>query len=168
MVGKNDTILHKTEMTVNVNPLSDEFGMMSEVPLVHAVVAYNCPLTGQTYILIINNALYIAEMEQHLLPPIMMKLNRILLDEFLKFLCPNLTVETDSIFFSDKSIRLPLELHVTTSYPPTRRPNGIQEVNEHMNIALTTEHPEWNPNSTIFSQQENAMTNWKGEKKEET
>ena len=32
IVGKNAMILYKTEMTVNVNRFSDDFGMMPEVP----------------------------------------------------------------------------------------------------------------------------------------
>ena len=86
-------------MTVNVTPFSDDFGMMPEVPVVHAAVAYDCPITGNSTILIINNALYIREMEHNLLPPIMMRLNGLLADECPKFLCPNPTIETHSIFF---------------------------------------------------------------------
>ena len=46
-------------MTVNVTPFYDDFGMMPEVPVFHAAVAYDCPITGNSTILIINNALYI-------------------------------------------------------------------------------------------------------------
>ena len=92
MVGKNAIILYETDMTVNVTPFSNDFGMLPEVLVVHVAVAYDCPITGQTYILIINNALYIAEMEQNLLPPIMMRLNGILVDEYPKFLCPSTTI----------------------------------------------------------------------------
>ena len=94
-------------MTVNVTPFSDDFGMMPEVPVVHAAVAYDCPITGATTILIINNALYIAEMEQNLIPPIMMRLNGVLVDECPKFLCPSLTVERHSIFLPSENIRFP-------------------------------------------------------------
>ena len=86
-------------MTVNVNPSSDGFGMMPEVPVVYAVVAYDCPITGNSTILIINNALYIRDMEHNLLPPIMMRLNGLLVDESPKFLFPIPTIETHYIFF---------------------------------------------------------------------
>ena len=62
VVGKNATILYKTEMTVNRTPFSDDFGMMPEVPFFHAAVAYHFPITGNSTILITNNALYIREM----------------------------------------------------------------------------------------------------------
>ena len=59
-------------MKVNVTPFSDDLGMMPEVKVVHAAVVYDCPITGTSTILIINNALYIREMKNNLLPPIMM------------------------------------------------------------------------------------------------
>ena len=103
-------------MTVNVTPFSDDFGMMPEVPVFHAAVAYAFPITGNSTILIINNSLYIREMEHNLLPPIMMRLNGLLVEAYPKFLCPPPTIETHSIFFPTENTRLPLALHGTTSY----------------------------------------------------
>ena len=60
--GKNAMILYKNEMTVNVTPFSDDFVMMPEVPVAHAEVAYDFTITGNSTILIINNALYIRDM----------------------------------------------------------------------------------------------------------
>ena len=36
-------------------------------------------------------------------------------------------------------------------------------VNEHINLILASDNPYWDPSSTIYAQQESAMTNWKGE-----
>ena len=90
-------------MTVNVTPFSDDFVMMPEVPVAHAEVVYDFTITGNSTILIINNALYIREMEPNLLPPIIMRLNGLLVDELPKFLCPNHTTETHSIFFTTEN-----------------------------------------------------------------
>ena len=46
VVGKNATILCTTEMTVNITPFSDDFGMMPEVPVFHTAVAYDFPITS--------------------------------------------------------------------------------------------------------------------------
>ena len=86
-------------MTVNLTPFYDDFEMIPEVPAVHAADEYYFPITGNSKILIINNALYIREMEHNLLPLIMMRLNELLVDECPKFLCPNPTIETHYIFF---------------------------------------------------------------------
>ena len=50
-------ILYKTEMKVNVTPSSDDFRMMPEVLVFHAAVAYDCGITGNSTIIIINNGL---------------------------------------------------------------------------------------------------------------
>ena len=39
----------------------------------------------------------------------------------------------------------------------------MSEVNEHTNLVLTPENPDWYPISYIYAQQESAITNWKGE-----
>ena len=38
----------------------------------------------------------------------------------------------------------------------------MSEVNEHINLVLTSENPDWDPSSLIYAQQESAMKNWKG------
>ena len=35
---------------MNVTPISDDFGMMPEVSVIHDVVAFDRPFTGETYI----------------------------------------------------------------------------------------------------------------------
>ena len=84
-------------------------------------------------------------MEHNFLPPVMMRLNVLLVDECPKFLFPNPTIETHSIFFPTENTRLPLALHGTTSYISTRRPKGMSEVNEHTNLVLISENPDWDP-----------------------
>ena len=103
-------------MKVNVTPFSDEFGMIPEVSVVHAAVTYDFPITGNSTIIIINNMLYIREMEHNLLPLIRMRLNGLLVYECPRLLCPNPTIENHSIFFPTENNRLPLALHSTTSY----------------------------------------------------
>ena len=46
LVGKNAMILYKTDIKVIVTPFSDDFGMMLEVPVVHAAVSYDFFITG--------------------------------------------------------------------------------------------------------------------------
>ena len=94
-------------------------------------------------------------MEHDLLPPIMMRLNGLLVDECPNFLCPNPTIENHSIFFPTENTGLTLDLHGPTSYISTIMPKVMSEVNE--------DNPDWDPSSSIYDQQESATTNWKGE-----
>ena len=102
-------------------------------------------------------------MEHNFLPPVMMRLNGLLVDECPKFICTNPTIKTHSIFFLTENTQLLLALHGTTSYISTRRPKGMSEFNEHTNLVLTSENPVWDPSSSIYAQQESAMTNLNGE-----
>ena len=71
VVGKGALILHHTCETVNIIPFTDGLGTCFDVPIVTAAVAYDSPITGEITILLIHNALYIANMTQNLIPPIM-------------------------------------------------------------------------------------------------
>ena len=39
----------------------------------------------------------------------------------------------------------------------------MSEVNEQTNLVLTSDNPHWDTSSPIYSQQESAITDWKGE-----
>ena len=56
------------------------------VPFVTAGVAYDCEYTGNTFILVIYNALYFRNMDTTLVPPTMMSLAGLDMDECLKLL----------------------------------------------------------------------------------
>ena len=101
-------------------------------------------------------------MENNLLPPIMMRLNGILVDDCPNFIRPNLTIETNSIFFPTENTRLPLALHGKTSYISTNIQKGMSEINEHINLVLTSQKPDWDLSSSIYAQQESEITNCKG------
>ena len=74
VVEKGALILHHTGETVNVIPFTDGLGTCSDVPIVTAAVAYDSLTTGEITILLIQNALYIANMTQNLIPPIMLQI----------------------------------------------------------------------------------------------
>ena len=99
------------------------------------------------------------EMDHNIMPPIMIRLNGLMVDEFPKLLCQNPTIETHYIFFPTESTQLPLALHGTTSYISTIRPKGTSDVNEHTNLVLTSEKPDCDPSSPSYDKQESETTN---------
>jgi hypothetical protein len=38
-----------------------EFDSMKDVPIATVATAYDCPMTGRTYVLVINEAIYLGE-----------------------------------------------------------------------------------------------------------
>ena len=65
VLGKECFIFESTGKTCNVLPFNTELGIASDVPIVDAALAYDCPFTNETYILIIRNALHIKSMENN-------------------------------------------------------------------------------------------------------
>jgi hypothetical protein len=59
VLGKHAYIFESTGKTCNVKPFTDDLGMVTDIPVVDGALAYDCPYTRETYILIVRNALYI-------------------------------------------------------------------------------------------------------------
>ena len=164
VVGRNCYIIEHTGKTVKVSGFTKELGNPLEVPVVNAAVAYDCDSTGQTHILIICNALYFPQMDINLIPPIMMRLAGVEVNECPKFLARNPSEEHHSMFFTEFQIRIPFQLEGTISYIPTRRPSMKEmEDNDGNYLLITPNLPSWNPHDQIFKNQEESMTDYKGE-----
>ena len=71
VVGKGAHVEY-TGRTADVNAFSPNIAT-SQLPIVDAVVQYDCAHSGQSYLLIIRNALYVPEMNNHLIPPFIMR-----------------------------------------------------------------------------------------------
>ena len=73
----------------NVYPYSDSYKPLKQVPVVEAISAYN-HLTGETFILVLAQALYLGDkQEPSLLCPNQMRSNGIVVDNVPKHLLVN-------------------------------------------------------------------------------
>ena len=100
-----------TEKVVDVAPFSDEYKQMEEIPIVKAAFAYDDPATGETFILLFGQALYIGPKLKHaLLNPNQMRSNGVEVDDIPRFLAPRNKDSTHSLYFPEENIRIPLDL----------------------------------------------------------
>jgi hypothetical protein len=136
-------IVSTTGKTVSVQGFSDEIGQAISVPVVDAVLVYDCPVSGESYILLLRNALSIPLMTNHLIPPFMMRLAGIEVDECPKFLAKSPTVNNHSIYLSNEDIRIPLMLEGTISYVPTREEATRDELESLPILNLTPNTSTW-------------------------
>jgi hypothetical protein len=63
-VGNTTYVLEYSNRTVDVGAFSQHFQALEDIPIVKAAVAYDDPLTGETFILIIGQALYFGDKVQ--------------------------------------------------------------------------------------------------------
>ena len=68
-IGAQGTIIQKTGKYADVNGFSSDVGTMSRVPIVNAVLAYDCLISGKTTLLVARNALFVQSMKHNLIPP---------------------------------------------------------------------------------------------------
>ena len=86
VVGQIARIIETTSKTVLVSGFTRDLGKPLCVPVVNAAVAYDYEFTGETYILVIYNALHMKSMEINMIPPFMLRLAGLEVNECPKFL----------------------------------------------------------------------------------
>ena len=67
VAGANCCIMHYTSRECDVSPYRDDYESIKNVPIVQAATAYQSQYTGQVYILIFNEALYMGDSIKHTL-----------------------------------------------------------------------------------------------------
>ena len=122
VVGRYCTVLEDTGRKARVSGFTSELGKPLVVKVVNAAVIYDCEHTGESYVLVLCNALYFENMDVNLVPPFMMRLAGIEVDECPKFLAKDPTDRNHSLFFPDADVRIHLQLEGIVSYLPTRKP----------------------------------------------
>jgi len=95
------------------------------------------------------------------------RMNDVTVNECPKFLCPAPTPESHAIVALDEhgnDVVLPLMLNGVTSYLPCLSLTQDEwDLANHPRIVLTADHITWSPSATTFSEQEDAMTDHRGD-----
>ena len=99
VLGRGAHITYNTGRTVSVRGFTDELGDPIRVPVVNGVLVYECEHSGNSYALHLRNCLHIPSMSNHLIPPFMMRLTGLVVNECPKFLSIKPSIADHSIFF---------------------------------------------------------------------
>jgi len=67
VLGKNCIIMHVTSRECEVMPYTDTYESIKSVPVVTGATGYTSPRTGQRWILVFNEALYMGDQMEHTL-----------------------------------------------------------------------------------------------------
>ena len=120
VIGKHCLKIGETGQTVNVNAFSKDAGGMSAVPVIDAVCAYDCPKTGDTYLLLMRNGLEMPCNDHNLIPPFLLREAGLDVNDKPKIHCSEPTAADHSIYDEEHGLRIPLQLDGIFSYFPTR------------------------------------------------
>jgi hypothetical protein len=137
-LGRNFTPLSFTGRICDVSPYSSEhYESEKNVPIITGATAYTCQESGQTYILVINEGLWLGpKMSHSLLNPNQMRYNGVTVHDNPFDSHNPLSVEHDEA-------NLPLSISGTNIFLDTRTPTQHEPDNcPHLHL---TSEAEWNP-----------------------
>jgi hypothetical protein len=155
VAGSNCVILEETNQTVSVSAFTDAHKTFNNVPVITAATAYDDERTGTTYILILGQAIYMADsISNTLLCPNQLRKHGIIVNDCPKHLAPPNNPSSHSIICEDngEALNISLNLNGVTSYFNTRTPTTY-EIETCRCIHLTDEFS-WDPHSDTFQEQE--------------
>jgi hypothetical protein len=153
VAGSACKVIEFTEKSCDVYPYSSQYEPIKNVPIAKVATAYDHPQTGETFILIFGQALYLGdELEHTLICPNQARCNGVIVDDVPKHLSHD-GKSTHSLYFPVEQIQLPLRMRGCISYLPTRYP-AKDELEECRWLTVTGDSI-WDPYSTTFEEQEN-------------
>jgi len=163
--GKGVYVAEDTNATITVNGFMESLGLVPNVKLITAAIAYDDPEAWHTYILFYHHALYIPEMQRHLLNPNQMRANDVIVNETPLVLLPYdlRTKHSHSVVATTElheELHIPLELEGVTSFFRTRMPTRA-EVEDTDNRECTHVHMTpssgWDPHDNTMADHEASL-----------
>ena len=148
--GANVVLLeHNPSSVVTVHSFSPEQTPLTDVPVGTCAGAYDCPRTGQTYLLIFYEMMYLGDR----LPTTLLNPNQIRAAGHKVHDCPRQydTSSSHSII-TDDGLEMPLYMKGVISYLPLRKPTQ-EEIELAPRIEMTEDLP-WDPTSHDFANKE--------------
>ena len=143
VAGSNCVVLQYTGQECDVSPFSDDFKPVKGVPIAHVATAWQSPVSGQTYILVFNEALWMGTTMDHTL------LNPNQLRHYGTIVQDNPTLPLPlSIIAEDRSFCMELFMQGTTVRVQTYSPTQT-ELETCPHVVLSSPSP-WDPNNISF------------------
>jgi hypothetical protein len=168
--GRHSTIL-STDMSqrATVSGFHTNLGELQCV-VGSVAVAYDDPVSHQTYILVINQVLIFEDLEHNLVSPFQLRMNEIVVNDVpITTLVQtkdmnDIDPKSHSIFMPLLDLQIPLRLKGTTSYFVTRNPTQEELDQSHLHpvVVMTYESPLWDPNDPQLDNDEEHLRNQLG------
>ena len=167
VLGCDALILHDYLRPVSVQGYDPALGT-TQYNTVSGALAYDHPHSGETFHLVVNQAIHIPHLDHHLLCPMQCRVNDVIVNETPKFLAQDLTEHSHALTVQDpinpvQTVILPLALRGVTSLLNVRAPTLDEwNSNRFTRLHLTSETLTWDPTTSHFEEQEASMTDYAG------
>ena len=92
---------------MEVNPFTPQYKAMT-ARLVDGALMYDCPYSGKSYILVVQNAIHIPSMDNNLIPSFMMREAGIVVNKKAKIHTDDMKDSDHSITFNSTGFWIPL------------------------------------------------------------
>ncbi len=116
VAGSDCTVIATSGCHATVAPFSSNLPTMDMVEIGDVAIAYNDPMFLQTYLLVMRNALLIPMMDHNLIPPSLIWLAGLQVDETPKHQLALPTVDNHAIYDSETGMCIHLKLNGIFSY----------------------------------------------------
>ena len=144
VAGANCSFLYYTGRQCDVSPYDSSYEPVKAVSIVCAATAWQSPHTGQLYILILNEALWMPKLPNSLVNPNQLRHFGTVVQDDPTSSFP-LHIRTE-----DASFSMPLEMQGTVIFAETRKPTEV-ELDRYPHVVLSSPH-EWEPSTVKFPQ----------------
>ena len=114
VVGHQAYVISHTNQFVNVQAFTDEVTGLRDIPVVDAAIGYDCPYSGETYILALKNALCVTCMSHNLVPSFILREIGLEVNDKPKIHCKDRSVEDHSLFHEESGLKIPFTLDGTS------------------------------------------------------
>ncbi len=111
VAGSDCTVIATSGCHATVTPFSSNLPTMDMVEIGDVTIAYNDPISLQMYLLVMRNALLIPTMDHNLIPPFLIWLAGLQVDETPKHQLASPTVDNHPIYDSETGMRIHLKLN---------------------------------------------------------
>ena len=123
VVGKQAFIFSHSGQYTNVQAFAEEVEGLSSVPIANVVIAYDCPSSVETHILVVRNALCVLKMEINLIPPFILREAGLILNDTPKIHFNEPRVEDHSLYDKESGLQILFTLNGQFSACASRSSN---------------------------------------------
>jgi hypothetical protein len=148
--GRNAVVLQYTSRECNVAPFTDVYKLIKHIPIVTGALAWTLQVTGDTYILVLNEGLWMLDkMEAMLVNPNQLRHYGVMVQDNPFSESPLFIMSNDETFIMN------LEADGTNIFADTHQPTQ-RELEECPHIVLPSPHP-WDPLNVQFPESKRSM-----------